>query len=161
MALGRVKNMPKQRKEHLRKDGQREGRFFKKQADGKARYGYVFSRTCEEKKRKLKAAFSENMVSTSIHDRSFDRVANEWLLLQVPQPKTSSIAKYTNKLNLYLLPNWGNQRISNISLSNRGCKVTMVGTKDSQQRFFIDGKYPRVCKKGKEHPDRRYQRHIC
>lgn len=111
--------MPKQGKNiYLRKDGRWEGRFIKARVDGKAHYGYVFGKSYEEAEQKLNAVSSEKKISAPIHNRSFDRIANEWLLLRTPQLKTSSIAKYTNMLNLYLLPNWGNQQIFNISRSD-------------------------------------------
>lgn len=110
--------MPKQGKNiYLRKDGRWEGRFIKERIDGKAHYGYVFGKTYEEAEQKLEAAFSKNTMS--VHDRedSFAGLANEWLLLRTPQLKASSTAKYTNLLNLYLLPIYGDKQISSISRS--------------------------------------------
>lgn len=111
--------MPKQGKNiYLRKDGRWEGRFIKERIEGKARYGYVFGKTYEETERKLHAASSKHTISVHDYENSFAALANEWLLLRTPQLKVSSIAKYRNLLNLYLLPAFGDKHISNISRSD-------------------------------------------
>lgn len=111
--------MPKQGKNiYLRKDGRWEGRFIKERIAGKVRYGYVFGKTYEETERKLNAASSKDTISVHDYENSFAGLANEWLLLRTPQLKVSSIAKYTNLLNLYLLPVFGDKHISNISRSD-------------------------------------------
>lgn len=111
--------MPKQGKNiYLRKDGRWEGRFVKVRIAGKAQYGYMFGKTYEEVERKLNAISSENTASVPDYDGSVAELANEWLLLRSPQLKASSIAKYTNMLNLYLLPTFGEQEVSVISRSD-------------------------------------------
>lgn len=49
---------------------------------------------------------------------SFRQAAEEWLAFLRPQLKESSIVKYTNILNLYLLPRYGDCRIPEISRSD-------------------------------------------
>ena len=111
--------MPKQGKNiYLRKDGRWEGRFIKDRIAGKTHYGYVFGKTYEEAKQKLETASSENTVSVHGREDSFAGLANEWLHLKVPQLKVSSVAKYTNLLNLYLVPEYGNKQVSSISRSD-------------------------------------------
>lgn len=111
--------MPRQEKNiYLRKDGRWEGRFIKERVDGKIHYGYVFGKTYEEVERNLNVASFENNVSIYGHEDSFAKLANEWLLLGTPQLKTSSIAKYTNLLNLYLLPVFGDKQVSSILRSD-------------------------------------------
>ena len=100
--------MPKQGKNiYLRKDGRWEGRYIKDRISGKTHYGYVFGKSYEEAEQKLEAAFAEK--SALIHEKggSFAELSTEWLQLKAPQLKASSIAKYTNLLNLYLLPAFG------------------------------------------------------
>lgn len=46
---------------------------------------------------------------------TFKIIANEWLQVQKPELKASSIAKYSNIMRLYLFPEFGEQNISNIS----------------------------------------------
>lgn len=111
--------MPKQGKNiYLRKDGRWEGRFIKERIAGKTHYGYVFGKTYDEAEQKLDIASSEGATSVNIPNSSFAELANEWLLLKVPQLKASSIAKYTNLLDLYLLPIYGDRLISDISRSD-------------------------------------------
>ena len=111
--------MPRQGKNiYLRRDGRWEGRFIKERIAGKNHYGYVFGKTYEETEQKLAAASSENAISVHSQESSFARFANEWLLLRTPQLKTSSIAKYTNLLDLYLLPIFGEKQISTIMRSD-------------------------------------------
>lgn len=110
--------MPKQGKNiYLRKDGRWEGRFIKERIAGKAHYGYVFGKSYEEAERKLEVATTEE--SALIHEKecSFTELSTEWLMLKVPQLKASSVAKYTNLLNLYLLPTFGDKSVSEISRS--------------------------------------------
>ncbi len=110
--------MPKQGKNiYLRKDGRWEGRFVKDRIAGKPHFGYVFGKTYEEAERKLDAVSIETATANQNQDGSFAELANEWILQRSPQLKTSSIAKYTNLLDLYLLPIWGEQQVSAISRS--------------------------------------------
>lgn len=111
--------MPKQGKNiYLRKDGRCEGRFIKDRIAGKTHYGYVFGKTYEEAEKKLKDISSENIATIHNHTGSFVELAGEWILLRTPQLKTSSIAKYTNLLDLYLLPIFGEQQICAITRSD-------------------------------------------
>lgn len=108
--------MPKPGKNiYLRKDGRWEGRYIKERIDGKIRYGYVFGKTYEEAERKLNAESSEKSISVNGCEDTFAILANEWLRLKTPQLKASSIAKYTNMLDLYLLPAFGDKQTSVIS----------------------------------------------
>lgn len=110
--------MPKQRKNiYLRKDGRWEGRFIKDRIAGKIHYGYVFGKSYEEAERKLNTVSHVTTTTTQNQDGLFAELAKEWILQRSPQLKTSSIAKYTNLLDLYLLPIFGNQRISAITRS--------------------------------------------
>ena len=108
--------MPKPGKNiYLRKDGRWEGRYIKERIDGKIRYGYVFGKTYEEVERKLDAESSEKSISVHGCEDTFAIHANEWLCLKTPQLKASSIAKYKNMLDLYLLPVFGEKQTSVIS----------------------------------------------
>ncbi len=110
--------MPKQGKNiYLRKDGRWEGRYIKDRIAGKAHYGYVFGRSYEEAAQKLEAASAEKAARILEKEGTFAELSNEWLQLKVPQLKASSIAKYTNLLDLYLLPAFGDEPVSEISRS--------------------------------------------
>lgn len=108
--------MPKQEKNiYLRKDGRWEGRYIKDRIAGKAHYGYVFGKSYEEAEQKLEAASAEISARILEKEGTFAELANEWLQLKVPQLKASSIAKYTNLLDLYLLPAFEDKSVSEIS----------------------------------------------
>ena len=108
---------------YKRKDGRWEGRYIKGHVEGKIKYGYVFAKTYREVRSKL-AVFNNpnNFVSTidtviqtpQPYD-SFSVVSDEWFVSQKPQWRQSSIVKYSNVLNLYLLPEFGDRIISEIT----------------------------------------------
>lgn len=102
---------------YLRKDGRWEGRYIKDRIAGKTHYGYVFGKSYEEAEQKLEAACSEKSALVNGKEGSLTELSNEWLQLKGPQLKASSVAKYTNLLNLYLLPAFGDKPVSEISRS--------------------------------------------
>lgn len=102
---------------YLRKDGRWEGRYIKDRIAGKPHYGYVFGKTYEEAERKLNALSPVVATITQNQNNPFVEIANEWLRRRSPQLKTSSIAKYTNLLDLYLLPIFGERQIVAITRS--------------------------------------------
>ena len=104
---------------YKRKDGRWEGRYVKDHINGKIKYGYVFAKTYNEVKSKLVSArISKNDMSahfvknSNIESDRFDVLAEEWFNSKKPQWKQSSIVKYTNILNLYLLPSFSNRIIT-------------------------------------------------
>lgn len=107
--------MPKKGKNiYKRKDGRWEGRFIKSHSDGKCKYGYVFGKSYEEAEEKLEATLLKIRDKKAFSD-TFKLIAVEWLEAQKPMLKASSISKYRNTLNAYLLPQFGDQKISDIS----------------------------------------------
>lgn len=124
--------MPR-RGEHIykRKDGRWEGRYLKTHKNKKAIYGYVYAKTYKEAKQKLNDAIlnfqsQKNFIpckEPTIPSFSFEYVANEWLITAESELKESSIVKYKNILNNYLLPEY------------RGIPITAI-TQESLQ-FFL------------------------
>lgn len=111
--------MPKKGKNiYQRKDGRWEGRYAKGRIDGKTKYGYVFGRTYEDVEGKLDEISVQASSATATATDTFSCLSLEWLLVKSPQIKPSSVAKYTNMLNLYLIPIFGHRQISNISRSD-------------------------------------------
>ena len=109
---------------YKRKDGRWEGRYIKGRSHGKAQYGYVFARSYSEVKAKLSAARSETSLKpeSSTSDSAdvssvecFAQIANEWLIVYRSQWKQASVVKYTNILNLYLIPNFADLSVSKIT----------------------------------------------
>lgn len=100
---------------YLRKDGRWEGRYSKGSKDGKIQYGYVFGKSYEDVEQKLYACKQH---LDEIHISSvgtFKTFSEEWLRVHAPELKLSSIAKYSNILHSYLLPQFGERDICSIS----------------------------------------------
>lgn len=111
-----VRIMPKQGKNiYLRKDGRWEGRYPKGHKDGKIQYGYVFGKSYEETVRKLEEALQKINDDKPCVSESFESLSKEWLQVQSPELKPSSIAKYSNTMHSYLAPKFGAQDICDIS----------------------------------------------
>lgn len=97
--------MPKKGKNiYLRKDGRWEGRYIKERIKGKARYGYVFGKSYEEASNKLAQATCHSIDTQNLSSITFGAISSEWLAVQTPELKASSVAQYRNLLNSYILP---------------------------------------------------------
>ena len=101
---------------YQRKDGRWEGSYVKGRKNGKICYGYVFGKTQEETLEKLRS-FSKMPLEPGCNTEgmSFKIIAYEWFNTQKVLIKTSSAAKYSNILNLYLVPAYKHQSICDIS----------------------------------------------
>ena len=103
---------------YKRKDGRWEGRYHKfRNIDGKIKYGYVYARTYTEVKHKLYQIQKENtpVNADSVTFRTFSATAKEWLLYKTPYLKESTISKYTNIMNLHLIPFFQEQTMHSIT----------------------------------------------
>ncbi|MBR1741703.1 MAG: site-specific integrase [Lachnospiraceae bacterium] len=106
---------------YKRKDGRWEGRYIKERIDGKIRYGYVFADSLEEAREKRRYAMEFNdLAEVSVRPDfytfpcPFSAVSTEWFENLKPQLKESSVVKYRNILNSYLLPKFGEKNITEI-----------------------------------------------
>lgn len=107
--------MPKNKKNiYLRKDGRWEGRYIKERIEGKVKYGYIFGKTYEEVERKLDS-FIHLKGNRMSNQCSFRELSEEYLLIMSSQLKPSSIAKYKNMLNSYLIPKFHNRLVLDIT----------------------------------------------
>lgn len=110
---------------YRRKDGRWEGRYPKCRVDGKIQYGYVYAKTLDDLKEKLLRATASGEGGSDAkfgfpetgREGSFGEIAGQWLAVTEPQLKESSIVRYRNILNLYLLPDFGAKQISDITRS--------------------------------------------
>ena len=102
---------------YKRKDGRWEGRYIKgKNSEGRATYGYVYSKTYNEVKEKLSKAkldcqvffLSENSKST------FSEFAIQWLESVNKNCKLSTYVKYRNTINKHILPILGKYQLHQI-----------------------------------------------
>lgn len=92
---------------YKRKDGRWEGRYVKsKSPSGKTQYGYVYAKTYRDAKEKLRKAFashSQQSIPPTTNITYFSVIASEWLNITIPQVKESTINKYHNLLQSYIL----------------------------------------------------------
>lgn len=103
---------------YLRKDGRWEGRLRIGTVNGKTIFSYIYAASYEEAVDKL-SRLTSKQPETDFHQtkNSFQNIANEWMALQRVRLKPSSISSYTNILNSYLIPRFGDRDISDIRRS--------------------------------------------
>ena len=101
---------------YKRKDGRWEGRFIKGHANGKALYGAVYARSYKDVKAKLdaaKEAFAKEEVKKTAGTVS--AVGEAWLSEAAVSLKESSINKYEDIMRCYVLPEFGDCELSDIT----------------------------------------------
>ncbi|HCT91785.1 MAG TPA: site-specific integrase [Lachnospiraceae bacterium] len=117
---------------YKRKDGRWEGRYKKERVDGKVRYGAVYARTYRDVKVKLekaKKAFETGKTSGTKAGKVKD-IGNQWLAEMALTLKESSINKYEDILRCYVLPELGEEELS---------EVTNQHVMDFTDRLLADG----------------------
>lgn len=103
-----------------RKDGRWEARYIKGHNNGKAIYGYVFGKTYSEVKTKKLEAIKTlteqppKKVVLSAQPLLKD-LSNTWLNELKTVRKNSTISKYQNQLNCWIIPAFGNKPINAIT----------------------------------------------
>lgn len=118
MVKQEVQFMPKTGENiYKRKDGRWEGRYIKERVDGKARYGAVYARSYREVKVKLDMAKKglEKKVLPIVKTRKMEDIGNEWLTEATVTLKESSTNKYEDILRCYILPEFGENELSEIT----------------------------------------------
>ncbi len=104
---------------YCRKNGRWEGKYVKCRVDGKIRYGYVSGKSYEETLRKkheaIKAMQTGTHKSRKRGELLFAVVAEKWMETQKPILKETSIAKYEGILSHYLIPEFGDMLITEIT----------------------------------------------
>lgn len=103
---------------YKRKDGRWEGRYIKSRSlEGKPVYGYVYAKTYRDVKAKLhSASYPPPVVSPpALSPDLFETLAQEWLNSIQPQVKESTVNKYRNLLESYIIPVCGKQPLSGFS----------------------------------------------
>lgn len=102
---------------YKRKDGRWEGRYIRERVDGKARYSAVYARTYREVKQKLEEAKEEirkKELPTAKTGKMAD-VGGRWLSETAVTLKQSSVNKYEDLLRCYILPEFGESELSDIT----------------------------------------------
>lgn len=108
---------------YLRNTGKWEGRYVRERmADGRIRYGYVSGDTYEEtlkKREEAASAYAKGIKDKEIvmpgNQLLFSILSEEWLEERKAFLKESSIIKYYNILNQYILPEFGGKYITEIT----------------------------------------------
>lgn len=106
---------------YRRKDGRWEGRYVKEKIDGKIRDGYVFGKDYGDAQDKLRETLEKEALRDAAvlkGDGTFGSLSEEWLIIKAPQLKASSVAKYSNLLDSYLIPEFGESQTSDITRSD-------------------------------------------
>lgn len=112
---------------YKRKDGRWEGRYIKARSKtGKAVYGYVYAPTYKEAKRKRSQAIINieanqtticKVPETTMPTCFIRKLANDWMNSIQSQIKKSSYVKYYNILHTYILPEFDNVPLSELTSS--------------------------------------------
>lgn len=110
---------------YKRKDGRWEGRYIRERIDGKAKYGAVYAhsyrdvkRKLEEAKRKLAEAKIQENTGSGTADTKAGKVSDisgRWLAEAAVTLKKSSYIKYEDILRRYILPEFGETELSEIT----------------------------------------------
>lgn len=103
---------------YKRKDGRWEGRYIKlRTLDGKTKYGYVYGKSYKEVKEKLlnvRVTREQERIDADVSSATFAFYSEKWFSSLSPDIKESTKNKYQNLLDLYITPNWGDKRLSDI-----------------------------------------------
>ena len=109
---------------YKRKDGRWEGRYIKTRTEtGKALYGYLYAHTYREVKQKLILSIqtTENIIHISAEKNNsktkilFGGLADSWMETIKPQIKESTYVKYSNVLKNYILPQFSQTEVSQMT----------------------------------------------
>lgn len=102
---------------YKRKDGRWEGRYIRERVDGKARYGAVYARSYRDVKRKLEEAKEEIRKKELPKDKTgkMADIGDRWLSEMAVTLKQSSVNKYEDLLRCYILPEFGESELSEIT----------------------------------------------
>lgn len=124
---------------YKRKDGRWEGRYVKSRTlSGKIIYGYVYAKTYRDVKLKLQEMIScssqlpISSVKSATDTISFAEISAEWFSIIKPHIKESTQNKYRNLLESYILPEYGDMKLEQISydfISKHCNDLLMIGGK--------------------------------
>ncbi len=102
---------------YKRKDGRWEGRYIKERINGKPRYGAVYAKSYREVKQKLeevKNKLEQTAIPVVKTGKVID-IGTKWLSEAALSLKKSSVNKYEDLLRCYILPEFGEKELSEIT----------------------------------------------
>lgn len=104
---------------YKRKDGRWEGRYIKEyDISNKAHYGYIYGRTYNEVKSKLKNTCVENTICNEyIHVELYDVILDQWLKAVQINVKESTYARYYQLVKTHISPILGKYSVEKLSSS--------------------------------------------
>lgn len=100
---------------YKRKDGRWEGRYVKERIDGRTRYGAVYARNYRDVKLKLEEAKREYKKKQLRQSEKVAEIGYQWLSEVALTLKESSQNKYEDILYRYILPEFGEKELSEIT----------------------------------------------
>ena len=102
---------------YKRKDGRWEGRYIKGKVGGKTRYGSVYAASYREVKEKVDAAKKKlkSMEQPSANAGKVADIGRQWLSEAALMVKESSTRKYEDIFRCYILPEFGEDELSNVT----------------------------------------------
>ncbi len=101
---------------YKRKDGRWEGRYIKAHENGRAKYKSVYGHSYKELSAKLSAAKADVYKKAStVKAGTVDTIAKEWLDEASATLKESSINKYEDLINRYIIPYFKNDDFTDIT----------------------------------------------
>lgn len=113
---------------YKRKDGRWEGRYKKgRKEDGRLRYGYVYGPSYEEVRQLLYQHKLNYQTITQINKEcalSYEEWSSAWLSQQQKLIKKSTYETYVYKMNRYILPSLGQQRLNQLSCNELQNMIT-------------------------------------
>lgn len=113
-----TRKSPRGKNIYLRKDGRWEGRLPIGRVNGKTVFTYIYAASYEEAVKKLtKLSLKQDEADSRQFGNSFRNIAIEWINLQKPRLKPASLSSYTNIIDAYLIPKFGDRYISEIKRS--------------------------------------------
>lgn len=122
---------------YKRKDGRWEARYIKQRtAEGKALYGYLYAHSYRDAKCKLHeqlrvSAETRQTYSCCMEAKNaevFEVAAHEWYKAVIPTLKESTVNKYGNLLDSYIIPTFGTIRLDQLSQEaiESGCQKLLL-----------------------------------
>ncbi len=123
---------------YKRRDGRYEARFIVgRKENGKARYKSIYARTYSEARRKKYEAmrtFEESRAAEESASGTVLAVSEEWIKDETRNWKESTLCRYKEKLRLYIIPEYGNRDISDITTDEVEAYLTRLQTEGLEGR---------------------------
>lgn len=105
-----------------RKDGRWEGRYLcGRWEDGRARYKYIYGKTCEEvqeKKRVLEEYRENQKKSTTQENILFSMLLDDWLVIMRTDVKESTFSRYVSIVEKHIKPELGDITLNSLTTSD-------------------------------------------